>query len=86
MSSHKKEIGRVPLGKWIHIEMACPLGDRATGTFDLRFGAVGDKATELKALPCDPNFRELQWLGFCADAKVAAAFYVDNIKLEAGKE
>jgi hypothetical protein len=35
-------------------------------------------------LTCDPKFRRLDWVGFLADATVAAAFYVDNLKIEPG--
>lgn len=77
-----KPIGRVPLGSWLHIEIACGLGDAASGTWTLRYGSLGGEATQLE-LPCDPRFRKLDWVGFIADATVAAAFYVDNVTIAA---
>jgi hypothetical protein len=81
--SKGKEIGQVPLGQWTHFEIRCALGSKAKGSFDLRFGPDGGKMTELNGLPCDPNCRELRWLGFVSDAKDASVFYVDNITLRA---
>jgi hypothetical protein len=42
---------------------------------------MGSFLTQLE-LTCDPKFRRLDWAGFIADATVAAAFYVDNLKFE----
>ena len=33
-------------------------------------------------LPCDPKeLEKLDWVGFVADATIAAVFYVDNVKI-----
>ena len=81
--SNNKVLGRVPVGKWLHLEITCGLGTKATGTWTLRYGETGGAMTELTNLPCDPKLKELRWLGFVADATVAAVMYVDNIKLGA---
>ena len=75
-----KQIGKVPLSQWLHIEITCGLGDAANGKWTLRYGPLGGELTQLE-LTCDPKFRKLDWVGFIADATVAAVFYVDNLKI-----
>ncbi|MCX7427182.1 MAG: hypothetical protein NTW96_16340, partial [Planctomycetia bacterium] len=75
-----RQLGKVPLSQWLRIEITCGLGDTANGKWTLRYGPIGGKQTEAE-LTCDPNFRKLDWVGFVADATVAAVFYVDNLKI-----
>ena len=75
-----KAIGKVPLSKWLHIEILCGLGDQAHGSWTLRYGPIGGAMDQL-TLPCDPKFKKLDWVGFVADATTAAVFYVDNVKI-----
>ena len=79
--SASKEIGRVPVGQWIHMEIVCALGSGAKGQWTLRYGPMGGPLTQLE-LTCDPKFTRLDWAGFVADATVDATFYVDNLKIE----
>ncbi len=78
--SGRQQLGKVPLGQWLRIEVTCGLGDTANGKWTLRYGPTGGELTQLE-LTCDPNFRKLDWVGFIADATVATAFYVDNLKI-----
>jgi len=41
----------------------------------------GQKPQTFEDLPCDPRFRELQWLGFISNATEKTVFYVDNVKI-----
>jgi hypothetical protein len=75
-----RQIGKVPLSQWLRIEITCGLGDAANGKWTLRYGPIGDEPTRVE-LTCDPQFRKLDWVGFVADATVAAVFYVDNLKI-----
>jgi hypothetical protein len=75
-----KPIGKAALGQWLHIEVACGLGDAANGRWTLRYGPRGGELSRFE-LPCDPKFRKLDWVGFIADASIAAVFYVDNVNI-----
>lgn len=79
--SASKEIGRVPVSQWMHLEIVCALGPGANGQWTLRYGPTGGPLTQLE-LTCDPKFARLDWAGFIADATVDATFYVDNLKIE----
>ena len=81
MLSEGREIGKVPLSRWLHVEITCDLGNTANGKWMLRYGPMNGKMTQLERT-CDTKFNKLDWVGFIADATVAAVFYVDNIKIE----
>jgi len=70
-----------PRDQWIHLEVVCPLGKAATGTWALTVTLPGQKPQTFEDLPCDPRFRELQWLGFISNATEKTVFYVDNVKI-----
>ena len=78
-----KPIGKIPLSRWLHVEITCGLGTQANGRWTLRHGPTGGPMNQIE-LPCDPKFKRLDWAGFVADATIAAVFYVDNIKLGPG--
>jgi parallel beta-helix repeat protein len=74
----------VPLSRWVHLEMTCPLGKNADGTWTLAVSVGGAPAQVFDKLPlANPQFRTLQWLGFMSMATDKAVLYVDNLKLEA---
>ena len=78
--SQGRQLDQIPLGRWLHVEIACGLGDKADGRWTLAYGPTGG-ATKRLALTCDPKFKRLDWVGFSADATIAAVFYVDNVKI-----
>jgi hypothetical protein len=44
-------------------------------------GRDGWMRLKLRDLPCDPNFRDLEWWGFVSMATTASVYYVDDIFL-----
>ena len=68
------------MSQWLRIEVTCGLGDIANGKWTLRYGPLSGALTQLE-LTCDPQFHKLDWVGFIADATVAAVFYADNLKI-----
>jgi len=78
--SQGRQLNRIPLSRWLHIEITCGLGDKADGRWTLAYGPTGGAMKRLE-LTCDPRFKRLDWVGFSADATIAAVFYVDNIKI-----
>ncbi len=77
-----RELLRLPVGQWVHFEVTAPLGEEATGHFDLRVRAPGMAQPVVFAnLPCEPGFRKLDWVGFVAPGHEATVLYVDNVEL-----
>jgi len=73
----------LPTDQWVHIEVACVLGEKATGTFELKVLLPGQNEPKtFNDLPCDEKFRELDWVGFIANGQEHAVFYVDNVEIK----
>ena len=71
----------LPAGQWVHVEMECPLGGQADGTYSLTLVLQGKPASLFKHQACDRRFARMTWIGFCSMAKDKEVFYVDNLKL-----
>jgi len=76
-----KVLLEIPVGQWVHFEIVCGLGTKATGTYDLTVTLPDKTPQRFEKLPCDPKCRELEWLGFVSVATNRSVFYVDNLKL-----
>jgi len=76
------EVATLPFGQWIGFEVACVLGERATGKYDMKVFLPGEKEPRtFSDLPYDEDFREVDWLGFVPNGTKDTVFYVDNIEL-----
>ncbi|HSH94485.1 MAG TPA: right-handed parallel beta-helix repeat-containing protein [Roseimicrobium sp.] len=79
-----RELMPVPVGKWVHIEIKSGLGSDSTGTWDLKVTSLDGTfaAKEFKALKnVNPDWKELDWLGFTSNAATATVIYLDNLEL-----
>lgn len=78
----EKELLDVPVGQWLHIEVACGLGEQSTGTWRLTV-TVPDKEPQVVAdLPIGaPDWRKLEWIGFVSNGTGTSALYLDNIRI-----
>jgi parallel beta-helix repeat protein len=76
-----RKIADLPADKWIHFDIVCGLGKKATATYSLTLTVSGAGPVSVDKLPCDPKFTHLEWLGFVSNATDTRIFYVDNIKL-----
>ena len=78
-----RDLMDVPMGKWFHVEIAVPLGDKADDTWELAIALPGHEPRRFPGLPVvSPGWKQLTWIGFVSNAKEKSAFYLDNLKLE----
>jgi hypothetical protein len=78
----KRELMKVPHSKWIGIKITCGLGRQARGKYDLTVRLADGTEKAFESLPCAPNCRLLNWLGWVASGTESSTFYLDNLKLE----
>lgn len=84
VSVHGKKLTSVPLGQWSGFEIACPLGEQSTGTWNLTVTPGGSSPQKFEALPLSSKaFKRLQWFGFISMAATDVSFHLDDIRLEA---
>lgn len=82
IKANNRELGRLPLGKWVKFELACGLGDQAKGTYDLTLAGPDRERREFPGLTYAGPFERLDWLGFSAYGNQAGvAFYLDDVSL-----
>ncbi|MCD6352564.1 MAG: right-handed parallel beta-helix repeat-containing protein [Armatimonadetes bacterium] len=72
----------LPLGQWIHFEIAAGLGDKADGLWEMTVTLPGGKVTKFEGLATgSPDWKALTWCGFSSTATEERVFYLDNIKI-----
>jgi len=75
-------IARVPRGQWFNVEVECPLGDDADGTFTLEIGVPGKERQRFERLPCKTStFRAVESCYFLSFAERETVFYLDNVRI-----
>jgi len=77
-----KPLADVPAAQWVHFEIRAGLGAQATATWDLALTVPGKPRQTFAALPCDPQWKALDWLGFVSNADAKTVFYLDTLVLE----
>jgi hypothetical protein len=71
-----------PPNQWLRIEIVTGLGAQATGTWDLTVTLPGKPPQRFSGLKNgSSDWRQLDWLGVCSNAKQKTVFHLDNIAL-----
>lgn len=81
-----RELMKFPENAWVHFEVAAGLGAQSSGTWDLTVTMPGLPAGSAVAKHGglkngSPDWKKLDWLGFCSLGTEKAAFYLDNLAL-----
>ena len=76
-----KQLVALPTGQWIHLEITAGLGAKSTATWDLAVTLPGQPPQQFTKLPCNPQWKQLDWLGFVSNADSATAYHIDNLTL-----
>lgn len=85
LSAGDRALMTLPTGEWISFRIVCGLGRQATGRWDLTVTPSGAESRRFKGLPCNPDMKRLDWLGFVSNATDHAVFYLDNVRLRLGE-
>ena len=72
----------IPENQWIHIEITAGLGAQSTASWDLTVTTPGHAPQKFPGLRCDPNWKQLEWLGFVSNADARTIYYLDNLALD----
>jgi hypothetical protein len=78
-----RELMPAPAETWIGIEIICPLGRDADGTWKLAVTLPGETPQVFENLPCgNAKFRTLDWFGFVANDNRAVRVWIDDVHLD----
>ena len=82
LNASGRNLMKIPLGRWVGIDVVCGLGKQATKTYDLAVLLPGEAQPQrFTGLPCSPGFNRIHWLIFSAEGTEKGTCYVDNIRL-----
>jgi hypothetical protein len=77
----------IPLDKWVRFEIRCGMGQDSTNSWTMTITPEGGKAIVKPKLRIkSPEFKRLDWLGFCSTADAKVAWYLDNLDLSTTQE
>lgn len=76
-----KDLLTLPAGAWVHIELTCGLGSRASGAYGVTVTVPGAPARTFDGLRHPDGFKALDWVGFSSSGKEGAQYHIDNLKL-----
>ncbi|MGE5297241.1 MAG: right-handed parallel beta-helix repeat-containing protein, partial [Solirubrobacterales bacterium] len=75
-----KTLASLPVGQWVHFEIAADLGEKNSGTWSLSVTLPGEAVKMFQGLKnTSSNFEKLTWLGFVSNATDKTVFYLDNL-------
>jgi len=82
LMSRDRELMDVPTGEWFRIDVLAPLGDQATGQWQLTVTVPGQGRREFTDLAvADPGWNRVNWIGFVSNAERDTAFFIDNVRI-----
>lgn len=83
LRANSKDLATLPADTWIHFDITCPLGNAATGAYDLRVTWEGADAQNFSALPfTSADLYRLDWLGFVSQKDGEQTWWLDDVKIE----
>ncbi len=82
LTSGGKSLLALPSSQWVHVDLFCPLGDQANGTYEVAIRLPDGQTKQLSGLTFNSPFKRFDWCGFISTKNDAAVFYIDNLILE----
>ena len=82
-----KELGRVPIGQWFHVEIRLNLGQAEItsprAAYRLAITSPGQPEQVFEEVPyLHREFGQLMWFGFSSTGEAGTVFFVDHVRLE----
>lgn len=81
-----RELGIMPLGEWVHLDIAIALGEGTPGTYRLTLSVPGKEPVAVELPYANAAFRQITWLGVSSTSNAATVFYLDNLTLGTAAE
>jgi parallel beta-helix repeat protein len=76
-----KRLAALPVGQWVHLELTAATAPRSRATWSLALTLPGQPPRLFRDLPCDPQWKQLEWLGFVSNADTKSVYHIDNLTL-----
>ena len=76
-----QEIGTMPLGAWVHVDISLELGEGAPKTYQVALTIPGRGPVVTTVPYMHDTFKAVTWVGASSTSDAATVFYLDNLKL-----
>ncbi len=86
VKASNREVGTIPLGEWVRVEIAIELGAEAPATYQFTLRIPGQNPVALELPYVNSTFRQIEWLGISSTSDTASVFRIDNLKLGTAEE
>jgi len=77
-----KPLLKLPTDQWVRFRITAGLGTKSTGKWTLEVTLPGQPPQTFQDLPCDPRWKQLEWLGFVSNADAKTVYHLDNLTLD----
>jgi len=76
-----QNIGVIPLGQWVHVDIAIELGEGSSKAYQFTLSVPNCEPLVAEIPYVSDTFQKITWLGISSNSDTATLFYVDNLKL-----
>ncbi|NLY01214.1 MAG: hypothetical protein GXY83_34420 [Rhodopirellula sp.] len=81
VTAGKQEVGMIPLGQWVHVDIGIDLGEGKPKTYRFTL-SVPNRDPIVAQIPyVSEAFEKITWFGISSTSDAATVFHVDNLKL-----
>jgi len=80
LAANGKRLVQVPLDKWLRFDVICPLGDHATGTYDLKLQVENEPVQDFADVACSDKFKYLNCIVVMSVGTDEGSFYLDDME------
>jgi len=81
-----RDLGTIPLGEWVHVDISFELGEGKPKTYRLTLTVPNREPIVVELPYISKEFEKVTWLGISSNSTTATTFYIDNLKLGTAEE
>lgn len=82
MRANQTPVMTLTTGRWVRVDIVCPLGDKNTGVYRLTLRPADGEANVWPAVHHDPRFKRLNCVVVMSPATRPTRFFLDNVTFE----
>ncbi|MCK5804177.1 MAG: right-handed parallel beta-helix repeat-containing protein, partial [Lentisphaeria bacterium] len=86
ITAGEQDLGTIPLGEWVHVDLSLELGEGAAKTYRLTLSVPGREPMVADLSYMSDKFEKVTWLGIASTSDTRTEFYIDNLKLGTAEE
>ena len=86
VTAGKKDVGAIPLGQWVHVDIGMELGAGKPKSYRFTLSIPGREPIVAEIPYVSQAFEKITWFGISSNSDATTVFYIDNLKLGTPEE